>query len=160
MKHCILTLLLAVWACFPLAAQQAELSQGERQRIAMRIMHHAQQLQHKQQYLEAMDSATLALVIFPDSHAAKEFIHRNWDRMSRWADKELDSNPSQKDLEQSRRRLLVYRYLVEINDNLRDIELPLHGTNDKWVWQPEIQYWDGHFNEELQRVERLQDAAE
>ena len=160
MKHLILTIFLALTACLPLAAQQTELSQGERQRIATRILRHAQKLQHKQQYLEAMDSATLALVINPESHAAKEFIYHNWDRMVRWADRVLDTNPSQTDLEQSRRRLLVYRYLVEINDNLRDIDLPLHGTADKWVWQPEIQYWDGHFNEELQRVERLQDAAE
>ncbi len=130
---------------------------GKAQRAAMRMMAAANKLQRQQQYLEAMDSATLVLTICPDSRAAKEFVHSHWDLMTRSAQKILEENHQENDLEQARRRLQVYRYLVEINDNLRMTALPLHGVNDRWVWQPEVQYWDGHFNDELQRVYRLEE---
>lgn len=132
-------------------------TKGKTQWTAMRLMTAANKLQRQQQYLEAMDSATLVLTVDPDSRAAKEFVHSHWDQMMRSAQKTLEENHQENNLEQARRRLQVYRYLVEINDNLRMTPLPLHGVNDRWVWQPEVQYWDGHFNDELRRVYRLEE---
>lgn len=121
-----------------------------------RLMNQANRLLRQKDYLQAMDSATLALSLWGDNQEAKLFIYRQWDKMSKQANQLITDNTETNDLDQSRVRLNTYRLLMEINDNLRNCHMPIHGSYDRWVWQPELQYWDGHYMEEKARVKQLE----
>lgn len=125
-------------------------------RTATRLMIKASSLQSKGNQLEAMDSATLALSIYDKCDLAKNFIHKNWDKTMRAASARLVELSDLNDFYQAQQRLIIYRYLSEINTNIRYCKLPLHGPKDRWVWQPEIQYWQGHLDDEMKRVTRLE----
>ena len=120
---------------------------------ANRLMIQAQKLYKDKQYLEAMDSATYALSLNQDSRAAKTFIYKHYDRAIKQALATIEQNADTKDLQQSEARLKTYQLLVDITDNLSRVSLPLHGYNDVWIWQPELQYYDGYVAEEERNVE-------
>lgn len=128
---------------------------------AARLMTKAEKLFKKHLYLEAMDSATLAYRICPQSVAARTFIYKNWDKTMRFATDLLETHIIVEDLEDSRVRYNTYRLMVDINDNLQSSPLPIHGNYDRWVWMPEMQYWDGYLSDERRRLKRLEkeDAA-
>lgn len=126
-------------------------------RTAFRLMRSADRLYVKKQYLEALDSATLALSIQEDNQYAKNFIHAHWDKSIKNAKSRLEELNDLTDLSVARERLRIYTQLVEIQSNLQTISLPIHGPNDRWVWHPEIEYWQGHYDEALRIVIKLEE---
>ena len=131
-------------------------TEAEDSQLAARLMTKAEKLYKKHLYLEAMDSATLAYRIYPKSVAARTFIYKNWDQTMRYATGLLEAHCIVEDLEDSRVRYNTYRLLVDINDNLQSSPLPIHGNYDRWVWMPEMQYWDGYLSDERKRLKRLE----
>lgn len=125
-------------------------------RTAFRLMRSADRLYVKKQYLEAIDSATLALSIQEDNQYAKNFIYAHWDKSIKHAKARLEKLDDLSDLSVAQERLHIYTQLVEIQSNLQTISLPLHGPNDRWVWHPEIEYWQGHYDEALRIVTKLE----
>ncbi|MCQ2333769.1 MAG: hypothetical protein MJZ88_04050 [Paludibacteraceae bacterium] len=154
MKHFLLLLFILFSWC-----AQAENPSGDNgwaARYATRLMFKTAALQAKGHQLEAMDSATLALSIYDKCTMAKNFIYRNWEKTMRSAAAQLVKLSDLDDFYQAQQRLIIYRYLNEINTHMRYCELPLRGPNDRWVWMPEIQYWQGHLDDEMKRVNRLE----
>ena len=120
-----------------------------------KLLSSAQRLQKEGLYLEAMDSATLALRIDEDNRNAKDFVYRNWDNLIRQTDSYLGQFNDMESLEHAAARCETYRLLEEIYNNLREVRMPLYGPNQSWVWQPEIAYYTGHYDEERFRAFRL-----
>lgn len=106
-------------------------------------------------YLEAMDTATLVLTLDGDNHAAKEFVHRNWDKMQQRAERDIERLNDPNDLDEAAARCEIYRLLDEIHGNLSVIKLPLVGYHQSWVWQPEVSYYSGHYDNERMKTYRL-----
>ena len=106
-------------------------------------------------YLEAMDTATLVLTYDDRNHAATEFVHRNWDNMQRRVDKELNALNDPDDLSEAAKRCEIYRLLDEIHGNLSVVRMPLEGHNQSWVWQPQVSYYSGHYDNERMKTYRL-----
>lgn len=154
MKHILTFLLLLVSWCAQAANNTND--NGWAAGTATRLMLKASSLQSKGQTLEAMDSATLALSIYDKCDLAKNFIYRNWDKTMRSASAKLVELNDLNDFYQAQQRLIIYHYLNEINTHIRYCKLPIHGPKDRWVWQPEIQYWQGHLDDEMKRVNRLE----
>lgn len=127
---------------------------------AARLMTKAEKLYKKHMFLEAMDSATYAYRLYPKSVAARTFIYKHWDETIRFATNQLETYIEPENLAHSRVRYETYRRMMSINDNLQSSPLPIHGNYDKWVWLPEMQYWDGYFFEEKKRLKRLEAVAE
>lgn len=148
-------LLILVAACL-LPFTKAFATEAEDANEAARLMTKAEKLYKKHMYLEAMDSATLAYRTFPKSVAARTFIYKHWDQTIRYATALLESHSEVEKLADSRVRFQTYRLLMSINDNLQASPLPLRGNYDKWVWMPEMQYWDGYYFEEKKRLKRLE----
>ena len=145
----ILALCLVPWGLLP--ATEAEDAQE-----AARLMTRAEKLFKKNLFLEAMDSATLAYRTSNKSVAARTFIYKHWDQTMRYATALLESHAELENLQDSRVRYKTYRLLMEINDNLQASPLPIRGNYDRWVWLPEMQYWDGYCSEERKRLKRLE----
>ena len=115
------------------------------------------------QWLEAMDTATLILTYDRDYRAAVDFVHRYWDKTIRLTEDRLSSLSEPDNLSQAEQRCEIYRVLDEVHDNLRQVGMPLYGPNQKWVWQPEIGYYTGHYDTERHKtfllILRLADEA-
>jgi len=107
------------------------------------------------QYLEAMDTATYVLSLQPSNRAAADFIYYRWEKMDEDTHRRLQNLPDENDILQAMERCEIYRLLDEIYTHLSDVPLPLHGTNDRWVWQPEVSYFTGHYDSERSRVVNL-----
>lgn len=105
--------------------------------------------------LEAMDTATLILTCDRDYRAAVDFVHQYWDKTMRLTDEQLQLLSDDESLEQAEQRCEIYRVLDEIHDNLRSVRMPLYGPNQKWVWQPEVGYYTGHYDNERQKTFRM-----
>ncbi len=131
------------------------LSAGATSAIGLQMQ--AERLWHAGEYVEAMDSATRVLTIMPNNSAAKNFLHDHWDDMLRHANSLLEHNADETDLSQSLRRLELFRLMAEIADHLREVQLPLQGTN--WQWYPEMYYSQGDYDSERMHVYRLLLAA-
>lgn len=121
----------------------------------MRLLMSMERLQRADSYLEAMDSATLVLTIDEDNRTAKEFVYRHWDNMMEHTREQLTANSDLENLEQTARRCEIYRLLDEIYTHLYDVSLPLYGPDNRWVWQPEMAYYSGHYDEERNRTYHL-----
>ena len=106
-------------------------------------------------WLEAMDTATLILTYDKDYRTAVDFVHRYWDKTMQLTDERLQRLSDDESLDQAEERCEIYRVLDEVHDNLRDIRMPLYGPNQKWVWQPEVGYYTGHYDSERQKTFRL-----
>lgn len=117
---------------------------------AFKLLISAEKLWKKGAYEEAMDSATRVLVIMPNNSAAKNFLHDHWDKMQHHTTAVLEKNADENDLQQSLVRLELFRLLAEINDNLREVQMPLVGTN--WQWYPELYYNQGDYDSERMHV--------
>ena len=115
---------------------------------SVRMMNHATKLWKNGQYLEAMDSASLALSTYEASTSAKNFIRKHWNETLDYGKYLIEHNTNTKDLKETKTRMDTYRMLMEINDNLKTCRLPIQGPNNRWLWMPDIQYWDGYYNEE------------
>ena len=113
---------------------------------AIRLLMSAERLWNKGDYIEAMDSAARCLVVMPNNSAAKNFIHDHWDKMLKHATETLEKNADENDLQQSLVRLEIFRLMAELNDNLREVKMPLVGTN--WQWYPELYYSQGDYDTE------------
>ncbi len=137
------TFLLSAFCLLPLSAQNV-----------VKAIFAMQKLQRTDP-LQAMDSATYVLTIDGDNTLAKNFMYKHWDKTMRDANEQLASLSDENDLTQARKRLTIYKHLDDIHINLRSIRLPLHGPNDKWVWQPEVLYYSGSYDSERVRVYRL-----
>ena len=106
-------------------------------------------------WLEAMDTATLILTYDRDYRVAVDFVHRYWDKTMRLTDERLQRLSDEESLAQAEERCEIYRVLDEVHENLRDVKMPLYGPNQKWVWQPEVAYYTGHYDTERQKTFRL-----
>ena len=151
MKKQLLLIAFAVLPFLCLTATEAEDAQE-----AAKLMTKAEKLYKKHLYLEAMDTATLAYRTCAKSVAAKTFIYKHWDQTMRYATSVLESHDEPENLQHARVRCNTYRLLMEINDNIQASPLPIHGNYDRWVWMPEMQYWDGYYTEERKRLKRLE----
>ena len=120
---------------------------------AFKLLMHTERLWRAEQWQEAMDSATLALAIAPNNSAAKNFIHDHWEDMLRRTTTTLEKNADEASLEQSLVRLEVYRLLAEVADNLREVQMPIVGTD--WQWYPELYYNQGDYDSERMHVYRM-----
>lgn len=107
------------------------------------------------QWLEAMDTATLILNFDQDNRSATDFVYRYWDKTMKLTDERLQRLSDEQNLEQAKERCEIYRVLDEIHDHLRQIKMPLYGPNQKWVWQPEIGYYTGHYDAERTKTYHL-----
>ena len=103
-------------------------------------------------WLEAMDTATLILTYDKDYRVAADFVHRYWDKTMSITNERLQRLSDDESLEQAEERCEIYRVLDEVHDNLRAIKMPLYGAGEKWVWQPEIAYYTGHYDTERQKT--------
>jgi len=151
-------LLLICCLCATLASAQTYTA--EEQKEMARMLHVANKLHQKHLHLQAMDTATYALSLYEGSYLLKDFVRKNWDDAMKEAQDRLDTLLDSKTIRQVRERVQVYQYLVDINDNFRSISLPLYGRNNSWMWQPEIQYWAGHLNHELQLLQTLEEQEQ
>lgn len=129
-------------------------------RYSQHLMREANKLWNNHQYLHAMDSATLALFNNPQMQKAADFIYKHWDQTMRYASNRIEHNDKLHNINHVQIRLETYKLLVEIYDNIKYCHLPLHGVNDSWIWQPEIQYWDGHYQEEEARYHKMLHAKD
>ncbi|MCM1035085.1 MAG: hypothetical protein NC038_04370 [Paludibacter sp.] len=114
-----------------------------------------ERLQRNGQLLEAMDSAAYILTIDEGNRLASDFMHRHWDNMVRQTAKTLNTLTDEESLEQAAQRCDIYRLLDEIHTHLADVKMPLYGTNGRWVWQPEVLYYAGHYDAERAKTLRL-----
>ncbi len=149
MKRFFLTLLLSV-LLFPLCVQGKE----NRPRIT-RLLVSMERLWRADSYLESMDTATYILTLQPTNRIATDFIYHHWDDMQESVRKQLSVLQDEDDLEQAMERCEIYRLLDEINSHFMDIPLPLRDTKDRWVWQPEISYYTGHYDAARTKVVEL-----
>ena len=106
-------------------------------------------------WLEAMDTATWILTYDKDYRVAVDYVHRYWDKTMKLTDERLQRLSDEESLAQAEERCEIYRVLDEIHDNLRVVKMPLYGPNEKWVWQPEVGYYTGHYDNERQKTFRL-----
>lgn len=106
-------------------------------------------------WLEAMDTATLILTYDRDYRTAVDFVHRYWDKTMTLTNDRLASLSDDSSLAQAAERCEIYRLLDEVHENLRQVKMPLYGPNQKWVWQPEVGYYSGHYDSERQKTFRL-----
>lgn len=146
MKKLCLTLFLSV-LLLPLSAQEKE----NRPKIS-RLVVSMERLWRADSYLESMDTATYILTLQPTNRTATDFIYRHWDEMQESTRKQLLALPDEDDLEQAMQRCEIYRLLDEINSHFGEIPLPLCGANDRWVWQPEVSYYTGHYDAARSKV--------
>lgn len=107
------------------------------------------------QHMEAMDSAVSILAAHPGNRPATNFIYTHWDEVMREVSSVLASNTSATDVDEAIRRLEVYRLMAEMTDFMAEVDLPLHGPNDSWVWYPELYYNQGDYDTERTHVYRL-----
>ncbi|MBO4622227.1 MAG: hypothetical protein J5635_06130 [Paludibacteraceae bacterium] len=117
---------------------------------AIRLLMHAERLWKSKEYVEAIDSAARVLTIMPNNSAAKNFLHDHWDKMVHHVNSTLEKNADESSLEQSLVRLETYRLMAEISDYLREVDMPLVGTN--WQWYPELYYSQGDYDSERMHV--------
>ena len=120
---------------------------------AIKLLVATEKLWKADQYQEAMDSATRVLVMMPNNTAAKNFLHNHWDDLIRHTNATLEKNADETDVQQSLVRLEIYRLMAEIADNLREVQMPLVGTD--WQWYPEMYYSQGDYDTERMHVYRL-----
>ena len=120
---------------------------------AIKLQMFAERLWRQGEYQEAMDSATRALSVMPNNSAAKNFIHDHWDRFIKETNSALEKNADENDLRQSLVRLEIYRLVAEVADNVREIQMPIVGTN--WQWVPELYYSQGDYDSERMHVYRM-----
>lgn len=151
MKKHLLLMALLILPFLSMTATEAEDAQE-----AAKLMTKAEKLYKKHLYLEAMDSATLAYHISPKSVAARTFIYKHWDETMRYATALLEAHDELENLKDSRIRYNTYRLMMDINENIQSSPLPIRGNYDRWVWVPEMQYWDGYIAEERKRLKRLE----
>lgn len=144
--------LLLVSSCtaFPVVAQQKNTKPN-----ISRLVMSMERLWRADQYLEAMDTAAYVLSLQPSNRTATDFIYYHWEKMDEDTHRRLQSLSDENDLSQAMERCEIYRLLDEIYTHLSDVPLPLHGTNDRWVWQPEVSYFTGHYDSERSRVVNL-----
>lgn len=154
MKHSLSFFLALV--SLSLVAQDVTYSAAEQKDIAKRLGV-AQSLVRKQQYLLAMDSATYALAMYERAYSLRNFVRKHWEQAMGEAQDHLDTLLEQNNLRQCRERVRIYTYLVDINDNLNAIPLPLYGKNNQWMWQPDMQYWAGHLAQEERQLYALEE---
>ncbi|HCS87551.1 MAG TPA: hypothetical protein DIW30_03800, partial [Bacteroidales bacterium] len=140
--------LLSVSACTAFTA----VAQQKRKPSIPRLVMSMERLWRADQYLEAMDTATYVLSLQPSNRAAADFIYYRWEKMDEDTHRRLQNLPDENDILQAMERCEIYRLLDEIYTHLSDVPLPLHGTNDRWVWQPEVSYFTGHYDSERSRV--------
>ena len=106
-------------------------------------------------YLGALVAATAILKQNSNHRIAKDFVHNNYQRMDEQARERISEIAFSEDAAELEEICEIYRKLSEINDNLSETELPLHGGNKltgEWDWQPEIQYYRGHYDKARTRV--------
>jgi len=109
----------------------------------------------KGDYRGAMLIATDILQADEGNRTAIEFVHKNWDKMTRETDKELETLIDLEDLDQMETRCEIYRQLALIHDNMRSVSLPLRDSYNRWSWQPELIYYDGFYDSARGDVIRL-----
>ena len=106
-------------------------------------------------YLSGMYYATLLLSRNENNSNAKQYIHNNWDKMVQQWQTVIDSNNLQDDIDCTEQRCKAHKQMAAIEDNLRGVKMPLHGQNDKWVWQPEMLYVEGIYQSERRHLATL-----
>ena len=119
----------------------------------IRLLMYTERLWRAGEYEEAMDSATRVLTLMPNNSTAKNFLHDHWDQMIKHVNTKLEQNADETSLEQSLVRLETFRLLAEIADNLREIKMPLVGTD--WQWYPELYYSQGDYDSERMHIYRM-----
>ena len=142
-------LLIIVTLCTVLGTAQESKASLLRKSLQM------ERLRKDGRWLEAMDTATLILTYDKDYRTAVDFVHRYWDKTMQLTDERLQRLSDDESLTQAEERCEIYRVLDEVHDNLRDIRMPLYGPNQKWVWQPEVGYYTGHYDSERLKTFRL-----
>lgn len=109
-------------------------------------------------YLGALVYASAILKRDKNHRVSKDFVHDNYQRMDQQAKMRISEIAFSDDAAELEEVCEIYRKLSEINDNLSDVEMPLRGGNKitgEWVWQPEIQYYRGHYDQARTRVLEL-----
>jgi len=106
-------------------------------------------------YLGALVAATAILKLDNNHRIAKEFVHTNYQRMDQQAKERIGEIAFSEDAAELEEICEIYRKLSDINDNLSEVEMPLKGGNKitgEWSWQPEIQYYRGHYDKARTKV--------
>lgn len=150
MKQKVGMMLLLLLTVVPLRAQ----TEAQKPKVGSLVLA-MERLGRADQWLAAMDTATLVLTLDPQSRAATNFVYRNWDKMTRQMETQLRTLTDEYDLEQAEQRCELYRLLDNIYAHLLEIDLPLYGPNDSWVWQPEVGYYAGHYEAERRHTLQL-----
>lgn len=146
MKHIFAYILIfSLWSVTLVQAEESNVPIIKRQQMMLKH-------QQKGEYREAMIIATEILSEQSSNRTATDFIHANWEKMSKATNAELDKVSDPNNLEQTKKRCLIYEQLTQINDNLMTVPMPLYGANNRWVWQPEIGYYQGIYDEERNRT--------
>lgn len=112
-------------------------------------------LRRQHDLVGAMQCATLLLSRNENNLNAAGFMHDNWNAMIRQVNKELEANNDEYDIEQCEARCRLYQRLSVVEDNLRSVKMPLHGSGNRWVWQPELLYVEGTYQSERQHLAAL-----
>lgn len=114
-----------------------------------------ERLQRNGHWLEAMDTAVYVLTLDAGNRLAANFMYRNWDNMMQKTNRLLGTLTDEENIGQAEQRCEIYRLLDEIQLHISEVEMPLYGPNGRWVWQPEISYYAGHYDAERTRTLRL-----
>lgn len=140
---------------FTLMSVMAGVAQESAKPNIARLNTQMNKLWKQQQYLEAMDTAVYILSVDPSNRAATDFVYRNWDKMSHYATNRLQNLYDEESVSEGEERCEIYRLLDEINTHLSSVPMPLYGPGERWVWQPEISYYSGHYDTERMALVRL-----
>lgn len=106
-------------------------------------------------YLEALVQATAILKQDKNHRIAKDFVHTNYQRMDMQAKERISEIAFSEDAADLEEVCEIYRKLSDLNDNLSEVDMPLHGGNKitgEWDWRPEIQYYRGHYDRARTKV--------
>ncbi len=109
--------------------------------------------------LQAMDSAAYVLSIDHDNMVAKIFMHEHWDKAMKELEHKLAPLTDETSVDQARERLLLFKLVDEIHTYLRTVPMPFYGPNERWVWQPEVGYYAGMYDNERMKAFPLMLAA-
>lgn len=89
------------------------------------------------QRLAAIHSATNGVLADRVYTNSKEFLYENYDETMKLIKQELPKYKNTKDTTEAVRQHYIYTNLLEINENIAKMEMPLKHHKNKWKWSAE-----------------------
>ncbi len=87
--------------------------------------------------LAALNSASSGVLADPVYTNSKEFLYEHYDQTMQNIKQELNRYKNTKDTAAAVRRLYIYQTLVQINEKIAKMNMPLKHHKNKWKWSAE-----------------------